>query len=134
MSKSLYEQARGAKSAEELISLAKTAGIDLGEENAKQLFAQLNRSGELSDDELNNVAGGGCKSSSGRTVVTSGCNCFTGCFKPIYRDKGWRDANDVVRDDNLSIRFFWYLNSAHETCGSCRYLEFEGGTGVCGKS
>lgn len=62
MSKSLFEQAKGAKSAEELISLAKTAGIDMGEENAKQLFGQLHQSGELSDDELNNVAGGGCKS------------------------------------------------------------------------
>lgn len=61
MSKNLFEQAKGAKSAKELLSLAKTAGVEMGEEQAEHLFGQLNRSGELADDELDSVAGGGCK-------------------------------------------------------------------------
>ena len=72
MSKSLFEQAKGAKSAEELMSLAKTVGVDMGEENAKQLFGRLHQSGELSDDELNNVAGGGCKSKEEEVDVYAG--------------------------------------------------------------
>ena len=49
---------KGAKSADEILALAKENGIELDEEKAKELFAELNASGELSDDELDKVAGG----------------------------------------------------------------------------
>ena len=49
--KELFEQAKGAKSAEELVSLAKENGMELTEEEAAAYFAQLNKSGELSDEE-----------------------------------------------------------------------------------
>lgn len=64
MDKKLIEQAKSAKSVEELLSLAKDAGVAMDEENAKQLFAQLNRQGELADEELDSVAGGGCNNKS----------------------------------------------------------------------
>ena len=60
MDKELFEKAKGAKSAEELLSLAKANGVELTEEEAAEYFAQLNKSGEISDGELDNVAGGGC--------------------------------------------------------------------------
>ncbi len=47
-----------AKSADEILALAKESGIELDEEKAKELFAELNASGELSDDDLDKVAGG----------------------------------------------------------------------------
>ena len=47
-----------AKSADEILALAKENGIELDEEKAKELFAELNASGELSDDDLDKVAGG----------------------------------------------------------------------------
>ncbi len=47
-----------AKSADEILALAKENGIELDEEKAKELFAELNASGEISDDELDKVAGG----------------------------------------------------------------------------
>ncbi len=56
----LLEKAKDAKSAEELFSLAKENGIELTEEEAKTYFAQINsKKGELTDDELDNVSGGG---------------------------------------------------------------------------
>lgn len=56
------KQAKMAKSAEELIVLAKEKGIELTEEQAQLYFAQLNpQSGEIADDELDNVAGGSCE-------------------------------------------------------------------------
>ena len=134
----MIEKAKAAKSADELLALAKENGTELTEEEAKAYFEQLNsKSGELSDDELDAVAGGGCHASSGRTVVTSGCSCFTGEYQPIYDDRyytEWVDGGSVVRRDNSILRFEWYKFSGKETCGSCRFLEFEGGTGVCGKS
>ena len=60
---------------EELLTLAKENGMELTEEKAAEYFAQLNKSGELSDEELDNVAGGGCHNKDGRLVVTVWYNC-----------------------------------------------------------
>ena len=49
MDKERFEKAKGAKSAEELLSLAKANGVELTEEEAAEYFAQLNKSGEISD-------------------------------------------------------------------------------------
>ncbi len=62
MNKELLAKAKEAKTPEELMSLAKENGIEMTEESAKAYFEQLNpKTGELSDDELDNVAGGGCQ-------------------------------------------------------------------------
>lgn len=54
----LIEKAKQAKSAEELFSAAKENGVELSEDEARDYFEQMNKSGELSDDELDNVSGG----------------------------------------------------------------------------
>ena len=57
----LIAKAKEAKSAEELLVLAKENSIELTEEQAQELFDRLHSIGELSDDELDDVAGGkGC--------------------------------------------------------------------------
>ena len=38
--------------------MAKAENIELSAEEAEKAFAELNKTGELSDEELNNVAGG----------------------------------------------------------------------------
>ena len=58
ISKELLEKAKTAKSAEELLELAKAENIELTAEQAKEYFATIHASGELSDEELDNVAGG----------------------------------------------------------------------------
>ena len=61
MNEEMIAKAKEAKSVEELIALAKENGIELTEEDAKMYFEHLNaKKGELSDDELDNVSGGGC--------------------------------------------------------------------------
>ena len=60
ISKELSEKAKQAKTAEELLSMAKAEHIELNAEQAAKAFAELKRSGELADEELDNVAGGGC--------------------------------------------------------------------------
>ena len=59
ITKELLEKAKTAKSAEELLEMAKAENIELSAEQAAKAFAELNKSGELSDEELDNVAGGG---------------------------------------------------------------------------
>lgn len=82
----LLQKAKQAKSADELLTIAKENGISISEEEAEAHFEQLNRSGELSDDELDDVAGGGCFKNEDRYVDTLKkmyegkrvrCNCAT---------------------------------------------------------
>ena len=49
---------KGAKSAKELIEIAKKDGVELSEENAEEILAETNKSDELSDEDLDRVAGG----------------------------------------------------------------------------
>lgn len=57
----IYEQAMRAKNEVELYSLASKYNIPLTMEQARDYFQRINqKSGELADDELDNVAGGGC--------------------------------------------------------------------------
>ena len=59
----MIEKAKAVKSAEELLALAKENNVELTADEAATCFAQLNpKSGELDDDDLDNVAGGagGC--------------------------------------------------------------------------
>ena len=57
----IIEKVKTAKSAEELLAMAKAENIELSAEQAAKAFAELNKTGELSDEELENVAGGGCQ-------------------------------------------------------------------------
>lgn len=54
----LLEKAKAAGSPEELLALAKENNYPLSEEDAKAYFEKMHKSGELSDDELDNVSGG----------------------------------------------------------------------------
>ena len=51
-------KARQAKSAEELLTLAKGSGVDLSAKQAGAFFAELHKEGDLSDEELDAVVGG----------------------------------------------------------------------------
>ena len=72
----LVEKAKAAQTAEELLELAKAAGVEMTAAEAAAYFAQLNpKTGELSDDDLDAVAGGACSNKGNRVRVTSGETC-----------------------------------------------------------
>jgi len=70
-------KAKQAKSVEELLTLAKESGVEMTAEQAQEYYTQLNpKSGELADDELDNVAGGGCHDlGNGNLIVTACYSC-----------------------------------------------------------
>ena len=89
----LIAKAKAAKSADELLALAKANNVELTEEEAKTYFEQLNANGAVSDDELGAVAGGGflglsCPSEdeAEEKVVKGGTNARTcpHCRATIY--------------------------------------------------
>ncbi len=56
----LIAKAKAAASPQELLSFAKENGLCLSDEQADAYFKWLKECGEVSDDELDNVTGGGC--------------------------------------------------------------------------
>jgi hypothetical protein len=83
---------------EELLTLAKENSVELTEEEAKDYFNQLNpKSGEISDEELENVSGGACTDQyyNGRLVVGRNniCNFFrcNKCNSVEYDHMLWVD-------------------------------------------
>ena len=101
MNEEMITKAREAKSVEELLELAKASNVELSEEQAKEYFAKLNPTkGELSDDELDDVSGGGCGES--KTKYCPNCNSE---LRMISEGTG-----------NFSMKFY-YL------CDSCGYKE-----------
>ena len=72
--KELLKKAKAAKSAEEIMEIAKAAGSEITADEAKQYFEEFRKNEELSDEELDSVAGG-LRTSDGYLIVTS----FYGC-------------------------------------------------------
>lgn len=56
----LIAKAKQVNSVEELMALGRKNGYSVDEKEAEFYFKKLHKTGELSDDELDNVAGGGC--------------------------------------------------------------------------
>ena len=106
MEKELIEKARAAKTPEELMTLAKENGTELIEAEAASYFAQLHpKTGELSDEELDNVAGGGCYANDGALLTTIGYRC------KLY---------EAAPDRAFGVK---------GTCHRCKYWDIENASG-----
>lgn len=57
-SKELIEKAKTAGTPEELLAMAKAEKMEITAEEAAKIFADLNKAGELADEELDSVSGG----------------------------------------------------------------------------
>ena len=117
----MMEKAKAAKTAEELLELAKANGMEITADEAKTYFAQLNpKSGELNDDDLDLVSGG--------VEVHSPCldKLEQNMYLNIGTDKGDAKFGAMVR-----------LNTG-ETCPHCGTsvgiigMGFMGGSGTAG--
>ena len=122
----MIAKARATKTVEELLILAKDNNVELTEEEAKTYFAQLHpASRELSDDDLDSIAGGGCYSGD-RLVVTVAhfCELWT-CKKCGLGSYG-----------NVGTHFckkgFWSTGDSCEiVCNSCKHMSYEKGLWLC---
>lgn len=143
MNEKMIENARAAKSADEILVLAKENDIELTLEEAKETLELINKVGELSDEELDNVSGGGCRAKvDGKSyvIVTSGLDCFTGLYESnceitYNEDKTIMNVKLLYETDKSYLRTVWAkFAGAENVCGRCRWLRFKGGLGYCIKS
>ena len=116
-------KAKQAKSVEELLTLSKESGVEMTAEQAQDIFAQLNqKSGELADDELDNVAGGGCHNGEGYLVV----------YASEYVCALWvcKKCGSTEIKDEYSRTFCKKCGSAHD-CFHCSYYLYKDGLQLC---
>jgi len=123
----LLEKAKAAKSAEELMTIAEENEIELTAEQAKDCFERIKGGGELRDEELDGVAGGGCnKNYDPIVVITNRCNdweCILcgGRITPettVHGDHNCPGTNILI-DMN---------------CGRCKYGKPDGRRVKCAKT
>lgn len=119
MNNELIGKAKQAKSAEALLALAKENGVELSEQEANEYFTKLGKSGELSDDELDNVSGGGCYRNDGRLVVTMGYGCDN--FLCIHCGRKYSETHVCGHDRRI----------IHRNCDSCKFCTYEKGLWLC---
>ena len=124
----LLEKAKGAKSAEELLTLAKENGVELTEDEAAEYFAQMHQSGELSDEELDNVAGGGCHKKDGRLIVTVGYSCDQWTCTHCGSQRVYNSQTDGQKYHYCVFSTPVYDAGA---CSSCKFMSYEGGMWLC---
>ncbi len=118
LSNELLAKAKAAKSPEELLTLAKENHVEMTEESAKAYFDQLHpQTGELSDDELDNVAGGGCYARGGKMVVSALHKCNN--FYCKYCGGRGLHGGCCARCDVIAY------------CGDCQYCTYEKGLWLC---
>ncbi len=121
----LIAKARRANSPEELLALAKENDMELTEESAEAYFEQFHKSGELSDDELDNVSGGGCYKGD-RLIVTmkNACDEYK-CANCGKRVRGGRCMNSKNHHCHAN-------NRSHAVCcNTCAYCSYEKGMWLC---
>jgi hypothetical protein len=125
----LILKVKGVKSAEELLALAKENGMELSAQSANAYFEQLNKSGELSDGELDNVAGGGCYEIGGdRLVVTT----INSCGHWRCEDCGGKNQSKGYPETPYHrCKEGGPITHSNLTCGCCKYCSYEKGIWYC---
>ena len=116
----MLAKARKAKTQEELLAIAQENGVDMDAESAQAYFEQLHKpTGEISDDELDNVAGGACYRGDGRMVTTVANLC-----------REWRCKKDGSRMES-DHRPICCKCGKTAFCSNCKFCTYEKGLWLC---
>ena len=120
----ILAKAKAAKTPEELIEIARENDVEMTEEGAKAYFDLLHpKTGEMSDDELDGVAGGACYRGDGRMVTTVANLC-----------REWRCKKD---GSSMTGRpgYLTFLKCPKckciVRCSNCPYCSYEKGLWLC---
>ena len=123
----LLEKAKKAESAEALKALAKENHYEMSAEEANAYFAQLHKSGELSDEELENVSGGGCRNN-GHLVVNMLYSCDLWRCK---KDNRAAEYAGFKTYDKGKVIYRCPVCHAGIKCKECLYCRYEKGLWLC---
>ena len=105
-------KAKSAKNAEELLALAKAEGVALTEDEAVRYFAELHKEGDLADDELDNVSGGGCGEK--MTQPEPQCESKYKVDSAVWYQDRWYTVGAMVWDQSENAWKYYIYNSTHD--------------------
>ena len=116
----ILAKAKAAKTPEELIEIARVNDVEMTEEGAKAYVDLLHpKTGEMSDDELDEVSGGACYRGDGRMVTTVANLC-----------REWRCKKDGSRMES-DHRPICCKCGKTAFCSSCKFCTYEKGLWLC---
>ena len=116
----ILAKAKAAKTPEELIEIARENDVEMTEESAKAYVDLLHpKTGEMSDDELDEVAGGACYRGDGRMVTTVANLC-----------REWRCKKDGSRMES-DHRPICCKCGKTAFCSNCKFCTYEKGLWLC---
>ena len=122
------EAAKAAKSPEELVAMAKEAGQEITLQQAESFLAGQ-KQGELADEELDNVAGGGCHND-GWLVVTVGLQ--SKCFVCKHCEKKY---NELKIGNGYGLAGNHKCEAANDAvswnCNNCKWCSYEKALWLC---
>ena len=126
LSKALLGKARNAENVDALQAMARENGWNMTREEAKAYFDQMHKSGALSDEELENVTGGGCRKND-HLVVTIRDSC------PLWKCKNhpWAGATTWVGQPGGGKQRLACPCGRENICGNCHFCHYEGGLWLC---
>ena len=120
---------KNAKTVDELKTMAAQEGWNMCDDEAQAYFEELKeltgekKTGELSDDELDNVSGGGCYKDN-RLVVTT----FNWCDEFVCKCGGrGRILNELNESDSGTCK----RCKKRVKCSHCKYCSYEKGLWLC---
>mgnify|MGYP007002460526 CR=1 FL=1 len=121
----LLAKAKEAKNSEELLTLARENGIEMTDESAAAYFDIMHpKAGELADEELDNVSGGGCRKGDGRLIVSA-------CYSCGY----WECCNCGVRWSKVGPGSYKCgVCGKSSYCNNCYWCSYEKGLWLCNKN
>ena len=134
MNGELIKKAKDVQSVEDLLALAKKENVALTEEQAKEYFAKLQPPmGELSDDELDAVAGGGCSGYASASIDghyyklvndrTDSCSKFT--CRACGRGHGNHAAGCDITEGLGDVCMCCIHNGGHQLIGDYCKLQYK---------
>lgn len=128
--KQIIAKARTVKFPDELLNFARENGMpNFTEESARIYFNLMNKSGELSDNELAGASGGGCAIKQGdRKVVAAvnGCGHFR-CAKCNTGSYDSKRRESYLSEEHFPIGCEYHYNN----CDNCYYMSYEKGLWLC---
>lgn len=127
----LVEKAKKTETAQELIALAQENGIELSREEADGYIERFHAVGELSDEELDNVAGGGCYLEGkyyDNLIVTHQYGCSW------WKCKKCMNGAMKAKKEGGKIVGVCEKCGASTVCGQCYYMLYGRGVWYCGNS
>ena len=128
----LILKAKGAKSADDILAIAKDNGLDVSREDA-EMYIQMNReSGELSDEVLDSVTGGAAYTLRGGYLIVTN---FHECDRWKCDECGGND----IRYTRVASESGWawahkcggHPNGCDKSCATCEYMKYRFPFQIC---